>query len=97
MFGSNTSSFLGNTTTKSAFSLSKLLSGTTKTLNFINQAIPVYYNTKPIVKNATTLIKAFKKTTEPVSKDFKENLFNKNNAPIKKDDEIVYSTLTFFQ
>lgn len=97
MFGSNTSPFLGANVSKSTFTLSKLLSGTSKTLNFINQAIPVYYNTKPIIKNASTLIKAFKKTTEPVTKDFKENLFNKEKSNTKQEEEIIYSTLTFFQ
>ena len=97
MFSSNTSPFLVGNASKNTFTLSKLLSGTSKTLNFINQAIPVYYNTKPIVKNASTLIKAFKKTTEPVAKDFKENLFNKETTNTKKDEEIIYSSLTFFQ
>ena len=97
MFSSNTSPLLVGNASKNTFTLSKLLSGTSKTLNFINQAIPVYYNTKPIVKNASTLIKAFKKTTEPVTKDFKENLFNKEKTNTKKDEEIIYSSLTFFQ
>ncbi len=36
---------------------SNFLSGTSKTLNVINQAIPLYYQVKPLVKNASTLFK----------------------------------------
>ena len=32
-----------------------------------------------------------------VTKDFKENLFNKETTNTKKDEEIIYSSLTFFQ
>ena len=35
----------------------KILSGTSKTLNVINQAIPIYYQIKPIIANAKTLFK----------------------------------------
>ena len=39
------------------FSLSKFLTGTGKTLNVINQAIPIYYQVKPIISNAKTMFK----------------------------------------
>lgn len=39
------------------FSLSKFLSGTGKTLNVINQAIPIYYQVKPMINNAKTMFK----------------------------------------
>ena len=47
---------------KSLFNLksinwSNLLSNTQKTLNVINQAIPVYYQVKPIWSNAKTMFK----------------------------------------
>jgi len=35
----------------------KILSGTSKTLNVINQAIPIYYQVKPIIANAKTLFR----------------------------------------
>lgn len=36
---------------------SAFLDGTQKTLGVINQAIPIYYQVKPIVSNAKTLFK----------------------------------------
>ena len=35
----------------------KIRSSTSKTLNVINQAIPIYYQVKPIIANAKTLFK----------------------------------------
>ena len=35
----------------------KILTNTSKTLNVINQAIPIYYQLKPIINNAKTLFK----------------------------------------
>ena len=35
----------------------KVLNGTSKTLNVINQAIPIYYQVKPIIANAKTLFR----------------------------------------
>ena len=35
----------------------KILSGTSKTLNVINQAMPIYYQVKPIIANAKTLFR----------------------------------------
>jgi len=37
--------------------LGAILDGTSKTLGVINQAIPVYYQVKPIVSNIGTLFK----------------------------------------
>ena len=39
------------------FNLSKFLTGTGKTLNVINQAIPIYYQIKPVISNAKTMFK----------------------------------------
>ncbi|MEG0994689.1 MAG: hypothetical protein RR359_04725 [Bacilli bacterium] len=42
---------------KPKFNWSNLLNTTGKTLNVINQAIPVFYQIKPILGNAKTLFK----------------------------------------
>lgn len=42
-----------------------LLDGTQKTLGVINQAIPVYYQVKPIIGNAKTLFKIANVINEP--------------------------------
>ncbi len=76
------------TTTASTGLLSKLnfssiLSGTTKALNFVNQAIPVVKQVSPIMKNAKTMFRVmneFKKT---------DNNFLENNTtfPIKESND----------
>lgn len=42
---------------KGKFNWSSLLNNTQKTLNIINQAIPVYYQVKPIWNNTKTVFK----------------------------------------
>lgn len=49
----------------SRLNFGSILSGTTKALNFVNQAIPVVKQVSPLVKNAKTMFKVmneFKKT-----------------------------------
>ncbi len=41
------------------FSFSKIISGTQKTLNFVNQAIPVVKEISPMLKNTKTIFKIF--------------------------------------
>ena len=50
------------------FNLGSIISGTQKTLNFMNQAIPVIKQVSPVVKNAKTMFRVmneFKKTDTP--------------------------------
>lgn len=56
-----------------------ILDGTSKTLNVINQAIPVVYQVKPIIDNAKTIFKVANiiNTEEPIKKEEKTN-----NSPI---------------
>ncbi len=52
------------------FSFSGLLSGAQKTLNFVNQAIPVVKQVSPMMKNAKTMFRVmneFKKVDTPNS------------------------------
>ena len=51
MYGNNLGSNL---------SLGKVLSGISKTLNIVNQAIPIYNQLKPIVSNASNSLSVFK-------------------------------------
>ena len=50
-------SALGSATKASTFTFSGLLNGASKTLGVINQAIPVFYQIKPIINNAKTIFK----------------------------------------
>lgn len=69
---------------------SALLDGTQKTLGVINQAIPVYYQVKPILGNAKTLFKIANVMNEPTpSSSVSNNQINTvtqtssvNNSPI---------------
>ena len=64
------------------FSLSGFLSGTSKTLNVINQAIPIYYQVKPMISNAKTMFKvmnAVKNDSPKTTKIIKENTSNIKN------------------
>ena len=67
------------------FSLTKFLSGTGKTLNVINQAIPIYYQVKPMINNAKTMFKVM----SAVKSDDKEVIIkdNKSNDSIKINNE----------
>ena len=63
---------------------SSLLNNTQKTLNVINQAIPVYYQVKPIYNNAKTMFRMIgalnstKDETSPIDNNKK----NTSNGPV---------------
>lgn len=67
----------------SRFSLRSLISGTSKTLNFVNQAIPVVKQVSPIMKNLKTMFNVmneFKKNdTSEVSNSEPETIINNSN------------------
>ncbi len=81
---------------KDTIKWSELLEGTKKTLDVVNQAIPIYYQVKPIISNAKTLFKVANvinnNTTEVIAKDEEKNqseikeevstTSSKNNSPI---------------
>ena len=62
------------------FSLSSILNGTQRTLNFINQAIPVVKQVSPMLQNAKTMFK--------VMNEFKKT---ENNTKINKKTESIIS------
>ena len=59
---------------------SSILDGTSKTLNVINQAIPVMYQVKPIINNAKTMFKIANIMNTP--QEEKTNKKDSNNSPI---------------
>ena len=59
-----------------------LLNNTQKTLNVINQAIPVYYQIKPIYNNAKTMIRMVHAIKDD---DSKEQNIPKNEKTDKKN------------
>ena len=82
--------------------LSSILSNAQKTLNVVNQAIPLYYQVKPVFKNLKTLGKIGKEFTK-INTPTSNNVNNQNEADSKatiennetniKDD---YPNPTFF-
>lgn len=57
-----------------SINFSGILNGTQKTLNIVNQAIPLVKQVRPVVKNAKTMFRVmneFKKTSVP------KNIYNK--------------------
>ncbi len=63
-----------------AINWGNILNNTQKTLNVINQAIPVYYQVKPIYNNAKTMLRmvhAIKDDNEP---NIDNNINNKKNT-----------------
>lgn len=71
----------------SKLNLSSILNGTTKTLNFVNQAIPVVKQVSPMMKNIKTMFNVmneFKKTDiekENNEKKIIENKVIQDNGP----------------
>lgn len=61
----------------SRLSFGSILSGTTKALNFVNQAIPVVKQVSPLVKNAKTMFR--------VMNEFKKTELPSNSAEVVKE------------
>lgn len=77
------------------FNFSTLLNGTQKTLNIINQAIPVFKQMSPLLKNAKTM---FRVMNEFKKVDVKENVNNvpSNNTNNYTNNEVNNGGPTFF-
>ena len=69
---------------KKTINWSGLLSNTQKTLNIVNQAIPIVYQIKPMVNNAKTIFKVaneFNKSDSNVTQpnNYQNNINNNHN------------------
>ncbi len=65
---------------------SSLLNNTQKTLNIINQAIPIVYQVKPIIGNAKTMFKII----SAVKSDDNHTKIN-NNSKINNENNNTYN------
>ena len=82
----------------SKINLSSIISGTSKTLNLINQAIPVIRQVSPLINNAKTMFKVmneFKKTDVKFESDIINNSV-KNNSDTKNNVSYNDNGPTFF-
>lgn len=67
------------------FSFTGFLNGASKTLNIINQAIPVFYQVKPIFNNAKTMLRVISAVKED-KPSFKQNTQNiSTNVPVENN------------
>ncbi len=99
MYGSN----LGGIT--SGLSLTKVISGISKTLNIANQVIPLYQQVKPIISNASSILSVFKEfnsnddknTTSSPSNNVKSSTPAVTNTLPEKKELVANGLPTFFQ
>ena len=84
-----------NTATKASFfsklNLGTILTNASKTLNVINQAIPLYYQAKPVISNLKSLSKITKEFTskQPINNKNNEKKEIKNREEIKKEESTI--------
>ena len=87
---------------RSGITISRVISGISKTLNVAGRVIPLYKEAKPILKNARTIINTIKSFNTTTGKESSNNAINTaSNSSIrtnKKDTFIKYQTNspTFF-
>lgn len=80
--------------------VSSILSGISKTLSIANQAIPLYRQVSPMIKNAKNVYSVVKdlgknKSFNLKRSNYQTNNINNNFEPEKK--EVVYNNPVFFQ
>lgn len=81
-------SALGGATKASTFTFSGLLNGASKTLGVINQAIPVFYQVKPIINNAKTMYRVAKEINSNDRKNTSTNSSNNNSNNNTKTNNV---------
>lgn len=72
---------------KKTINWSGLLNNTQKTLNIVNQAIPIVYQIKPIVNNARTMFKVANEFTKANTSNNVNNNYNQNINTNNYSDE----------
>lgn len=76
----------------SGINFSSILSGTQKTLNIVNQAVPLIKQAQPIFQNAKTMFKVmneFKKIETPINQEVNNNNDIKSDIVISNDSNII--------
>ncbi len=79
----------------------KVISGISKTLNIVNQAIPLYKQVRPIINNAGSILSIFKEFNRPdIDTNIKEKsiTLKDTSLPLKSTiKRISTNSPTFFQ
>ncbi len=66
--------------------INSILDGTQKTLNIVNQAIPLIYQIKPLITNTKTLLNLTKIINEPEI----NNVIETKKEPVSNTNPIFY-------
>lgn len=80
----------------SRFSFSSFLNGASKTLNVVNQAIPIFYQIKPMINNAKTMFRimgAVKEDDNPKTQGRTKNVISKTNQQVKNNQPMKTTLL----
>lgn len=78
----------------------KIIGGISKTLNIVNQAIPLYKQVRPLINNASSILSIFKEFNKPdtVTNSKEKSITISNALPLKtKMTSISPNNPTFFQ
>lgn len=81
-----------NSTRTKLFNFSDLLNKTQKTLNVINQAIPIFYQIKPLWNNTKTILKIANIVNESPKQERKESVNIENKKQNEKTNTIKKET-----
>lgn len=81
----------GGKSIMSIFSISKMINGLSRTLNTVNELIPLYKNTKPAIENAKNVFGKVKEFANTNSNKI-INKAQENIKPIKKKVNTIKST-----
>lgn len=97
----------GNLSGASPLTFTKVITGISKTLGIVNQAIPIYKEAKPIIQNAKNVYSIFKEFKSTPTNNIENNSSLISKVPIKElnANEVITksvnqnnnSSLTFFQ
>lgn len=80
-------------------SLGRVIGGISKTLNIVNQALPLYKEIRPIINNANGILQIFKEFNRPDTKITvsEKNSTAKSTIEAKVINNNSLNTPTFFQ
>ena len=84
-----------------SLSLGKIIGGLSKTLNIVNQALPLYKQIKPIISNASGILSIFREFNKPDTSSsaimLKEKSTQASTVDAKTFETSGLNTPTFFQ
>ncbi len=83
---------------QSGLTLSKVISGLTKTLGFANRVIPLYREAKPMIQNARTILSTLREMGKSTNSNTSTKRTNNINNNTQNEKRIVRNTNnpTFF-